>query len=173
MSPSSSCAICSSPALEVGRYAGRLCVPHALIAAGVRQPSARAEQRRNALAAHDDLHKAFKARNRTLTDGGPQRSPRAVVAPAEAADPAMLEAIANVMQGLGGRFVRIGPRYGDMPPMRASIKPKGMACETCGSSRAVRSVYGVPSANGVLQIVQCTNQDTCLARARASRREAA
>lgn len=159
---------CGAPTLEVGRYAGLLCLDHALTAAGAK-PRARVESRAEALRAHERLHQAFKARNRHLTDLGPVRGAQGPSrATLEKSDPTLLAAIATVMTQLEASIVHIGPRYGTLPPGERPIAlgddPR-LPCAQCGttSTRIARAPYGV---GGDTVWILCNAADACMARAR-------
>lgn len=150
---------CPEPPLGQGHWPF-LCSTHALALARLKP-----KDRSPALAAHDALHAAFKARNRHLASLGPEggaQAPARAIAPIE---PAMLNAIANVMAGLGARLVRVEPRYGDLPGTMRKVEPMHpkAPCQTCGSTNSRRAQYGL----GGMQVwVMCTVQDACYARLR-------
>lgn len=157
--------------MEVGHYAGILCLPHALVAAKARAP--KAPDRSEALAAHEKLHRAFKAQNRHLELLAPVVGAQAP-APGEELAPEVLQAIAATMRGLGARYVRTERTYGDRgtTTVKASADMVVLgACATCGttSPRIKRALFGVGAHVWVL----CTSLDTCMARLRKAKGEAA
>ncbi len=153
---------CAGQALGAGHWP-YLCANCALTLLGLRQPPPKG--RAEVLAAHEAIHRAFKARNRELTHLAPPRAPAqaAVVAPPEADTLAAVLALLAV----GAKPVRVDRRYGDRAPTAVPIGPEhdpiDNPCHQCGSTRTARAPYGV---GGDTVWILCKAGDACYARLR-------
>lgn len=166
MSPRSSCVACKAEAMSEGRYAGVLCLACALVASGARKP------RREVAAEHRAIHEAFRANNRVLADLGPTTAPASTVAAAPP-DADTLAAVVALM-AIGARPVRTLRRCGDLPPVVRPIEQGDdplNPCALCGT--ASTGIKRAPYGTGDHVWVLCMSPDTCMARARKAKGEAA
>lgn len=165
------CLACSAPALEVGHYAGALCLTHALVAA-----KAKAVRIDPKATCYADGMSCTEPPVTTTPHGGycqahrpGMPTPTAHAASTVGAMPTeLLDAVLVAMRGLDARPIRAEPRYGTLNPTVRPITATDDPLEPCGlcgatSPRTKRAPYGL---GGGQVWVLCQSMDQCMTRLR-------